>query len=314
MMIHFPIGKPVLLVAGALILALALVGWFSTSGSSASAVAAEDKEILLSTSFRISRHASSMVATASTPTTNTMTPQTLDGLSASLEKDLGALQEALLLLEGRGYDDRVESMRKHVAHLASNIERIQVGRPALLSLHQESRVDHRRLNYEISKPLDAALVTSLDDQLDRMVRGDGDSGDPAGWHHNTLTAGEAILYHHLFNLVEAERMLLNKMKAASITASPQIMGMINEDYDSAAQRMESSLDYLTTHSPATLDSSVIPLSRELLDLGGGERNLWDKMYSRLGKSAAEQALIAANKNVLDEFLQELDLLVAEMAN
>ena len=227
---------------------------------------------------------------------------------------MSTLQEALLFLEGKGYDDRVARMRQRVATLAFNIERIQAGRPMLLSLSLESQADHRRLNYKISKPLDAALVTSLDDQLDRMVRGGGDSGDPSEWHQNTLTAGEALLYHHLFNLVEAERMLLNKMKAASITISPQIMGMINEDYDSAAQRMETSLDYLTRLSPATLDARVIPLSRELLDLGGGERNLWDKMYSRLGSTATERGLIRNNQNVLAELLDELDILVAEVTN
>ena len=314
MMNHILITKPVLLAVGVLIVALGLAGWLSTSGSGDSAAAAEDTEIVLSTAFGISRHASSMVATASSPTTNTMTSQSLERLSTSFESDVSTLQEFLLLLEGRGYDHRAARIQQHIATLSSNIERIQAGRPELMSLHRDSQADHRRLNYEISKPLDAALVTSLDDQLDRMVRGEGTSVVPSEWHHKTLTAGEALLYHHLFNLVEAERMLLNKMKAASITASPQIMGMINEDYDSASQRMETSLNYLARHSPATLDPSVIPLSRELLDLGGGERNLWDKMYSRLGKAATERGLIAANQRVLDELLQELDLLVADVAN
>ena len=62
MMNHLRVPKPVLLVVGALIMALGLVGWFSTSGPIGSTAAAEDTEILLSTAFRISRHANSMVA------------------------------------------------------------------------------------------------------------------------------------------------------------------------------------------------------------------------------------------------------------
>lgn len=309
------VSNPLLLMTAVVLMAaLALAAWFSAGGSGGgSASAAEDNETLLSAAFGISRHAGSMVASASTPTVDSMTPDTLSRLSDSFEQNLSTLREMLPTLEGRGYDERAARIRQHIDALAANIELINDARPELLGAQKDSQAAHRRLNYEISKPLDAALVTALDDQLSLMVRGGGDSGDPAGWTSNTVTAGEVLLYHYLFNMVEAERTLINKMKGASVSKNPHIVAMIQEDYDSAFQRMTASLDYLARHSAMTLDPDVISLSNEMFELGSGEENIWDKMYLRQERETREQGLIAANQAVLSALLSELDGLVAEVS-
>ena len=306
------ISNPLLLLtAGALIAALALAVWLSSGSWAGSADAAQDNEIVLATAFSISRNAGSMVASASTATSYTLPPNTLGRLSASFEESKARLDEDLSMLEGRGYDDSVARIGQIIGALTDNIELIEGERSDFLRLQQESQAAHRRLNYEISKPLDAALVTSLDDQLDRMVRGEGDAVDPAEWTSNTLTAADVLVYHHLFNMVEAERMLINKMKGASLTQDAKISAMIQEDYDSAYQRMTTSLEYLSQHGAEALDPKVIPLSVEMLNLGSGEDNIWEKMYDRLARESLENGWIAANQQILDDLLRELDVLVAE---
>ena len=312
---RFRVSAPLLLTAGAalvVIVALTLAGWLSTERPAGPAAVDTNTEIL-STAFGISRSASSMVTTSASPTDLPMTPESLTRLSAAIAHEKAALQEQVAALEGRGYDERVARIRRHAETLVSNIELIESGRPDLLRLHIESQADHRRINYDINKPLAAALQTSLDDQLDRIVKGDGDPGDPSQWTSNTFTADEALRYHHLFNLVEAEQTAVNKMKATTLIYVSHIVAMIREDYDAAAQRIETSIEYLTQHGPKTLDPQVIPLSREMLRMGGGEENVWDKLDIRLEKIATERALIAGNQRVLDELLQELDALVMDVS-
>ncbi len=243
-----------------------------------------------------------MAVSASTPTSYTMPPNALAQLSASFEESKAGLEKDLSALVGKGHDEKVALIRQHVGALTANIELIEAGRPDFLHLQQESQADFRYLNYEITKPLDAALVTSMDDQLHLMVMDGG-----------SLTADDTLVYHHLFNLMESSRMLVSKMRAASITRNPRITALLHEDHDAAYQRVSSSLRYLSLHGAETLAPEVIELSGEILELGRGEDNLWDKMYNRQAKEVRENELIAVNQQLLDDLLRELDALVVEVS-
>ena len=312
---NFRISSAALAVTGAvviLIVALTVVGWLAMSETGDGDAAHNDAETL-STAYGIARHASSMVADGSRTTALTMSQESLDQIAASTAQSQATLQKELANLEALGHAERAASIRNRFDVLAANLAEIEQERPEILRQLRESQANHRRLNYEINKPLEAALVTSLDEQLDRMIKGEGDPGDPSQWASNTLGAGDALRYHHLFNLVEAERTAVNKLKGGSLTVNPHIVAMIREDYDSAAQRMETSIAWLGRHGPATMEPQVIPLAAEVLQLGGGEQNLWDQLHARLAKSSQEQALIAANERVLDELHGELDALVADVS-
>ena len=295
------ISNPLLLFAAAsLIAALILAVLLSSSNWSGRAAAAEDNEVVLATAFNISRNASTMAVSASMPTLYTMPPGALARLSASFAESRTKLEEDLSALEGRGYDDRVASIRQHAGALIANVKLIEARRPDFLRLQQEGQADFRYLNYQISKPLDAALVTSMDDQLYQMIAGDGN-----------LTADNTLVYHHLFNLMESSRMLVSKMRAATSSRNPRITALLQEDHDAAYQRVSSSLGYLSRHSAETLTPEVLDLSAEMLELGRGEDNLWDRMYVRQAKEARESELMVVNQRLLDDLLRDLDALVVE---
>ena len=297
------VSNPLLLLtAGSLIAALVLAVWLSSGNGGDSAAAAEDNEVVLSTAYSISRNASAMAVSALTPTSYTMPPNALARLSESFEESKAKLEEDLSMLSGRGHDERVALIRQHVGALTANIELIEAGRPDYLRLQQEGQATFRYLYYEVSKPLDAALVTSIDDQLYRMVMG---SVNP--------TADDTLVYHHLFNLMESSRMLVSKMRAASNTSNPRVTPLLHEDHDSAHQRVSSSLEYLSRHGTGTLAPEVMDLSAEILELGRGEDNIWDKMYDRQAKEVEEGELMDINQQLLDDLLRELDALVVEVS-
>lgn len=181
---HLNITELALLGAGALAVALALIGWFSFTGPSENAAAAENDEAVLSAAFRISRHAGSVVAASSV----------INAAVAPVDRDIESLRTAVASLEGRGYDDRVARIQRLADSIITNAERAQIERPMFLGLHQEGLATYRYLNYEIGKPLDAALVTSLDNQLDRMIRGEDGAVAPSEWYENTPTARDVLLF------------------------------------------------------------------------------------------------------------------------
>ena len=166
-------------VAIAAMVALTVTGWLAATAPVDSPQANVDGEIL-AIAFGLSQQAGAMVAAGSQPTAPSMTQESLERLSASISAQQAGLQQEVAMLEGRGYDQRTARIRRHVDALASNMTLIEQVRPGLLRLLSESQADHRRLNYQINKPLETALVTSLDGQLHRMVRGDDGTGDPTG--------------------------------------------------------------------------------------------------------------------------------------
>ena len=76
--------------------------------------------------------------------------------------------------------------------------------------------------------------------------------------------------------------------------------------------MGTSIRYLADNEANTLQPEVIPLAREMLDLGSGEHNLWDELDIRLEKVVEERQLIRDNQQTLNDLLAEVDTLVADV--
>ena len=303
---------PTLGVAIAAVVALTVIGWMAATTPTDSSQAKEDGEIL-ATAFGISRHAGAMVTAGSQPTSLPMTQENLERLSASISKQQATLQQEVGLLDGRGFDQRTARIRWHVDALASNAARVEQGRPGLLRLLLEGRDGNDRIKSQIENQLDAALVTGLDDQLYRMVHGDDGTGGPDGWTAGAVPVSEILTYHHLFHVLDGQRIAVSKLKGSATLTSPHVIPLIWEDTDSAAQRMDTSIGYLTRHAPATLDQETLDRVNELLEMGSGGRNFWERSQTRLVQQAEERRLIAANQAALDELLAELHGLVTNVS-
>ena len=87
---------------------------------------------------------------------------------------------------------------------------------------------------------------------------------------------------------------------------------MEETFDTAAQRMERSIEYLEQNGGPDLNSEVIPLANRLLDAGTGENSALDAMKARTSKVAQERKLIGANSQILAGLQGQVDGLVAEV--
>ncbi|MDE2934774.1 MAG: hypothetical protein OXS47_13030 [Chloroflexota bacterium] len=92
---------------------------------------------------------------------------------------------------------------------------------------------------------------------------------------------------------------------------PALAARVEETFDTAAQRMERSIEYLAENGGPELNPEVIPLANRLSDAGVGANSALDAMKLRTSLVAKERKLIGANGQLLAGLQGEVDGLVAE---
>ncbi len=293
------------------IIGATLAGWIATDRVEPR-VSGNSDTAILSAAFGIARHASLFESVASVSTGSPMTPEQLAERSAAMDADRTDLYGHLANLEGQGYDEHAAAIRQHADSLAANIQLIESRRPELRRLLSENRNNYRSLRYDTNKKLDAALVTSLDDQFHHIMNGHDRPATTAQESVGSLSPDDVLRYHHIFNLLDSGHVGVGKLLGGSLTSFPESVQLIREDYDAEAQRMEYSVAYLSEHSAANLRPDVIPLVEELLALGGEDGNFWRDLDVRLEMVDAEREQIAANGEILEALLHGVDLLVDDV--
>ena len=288
-----------------------LAGWIATTRVGPG-VSGNGDAAILSTAFAVARHASLFESEASVSTGAPMTPDQLAGRSASLDADRTELYRHLANLDGQGYDGHATAIRQHADSLAANIQQVENRRPELRSLLSENRNNYRSLRYDTNKKLEAALVTSLDDQFHHMMNGHNQPAATAQPQGGSLSRNDVLRYHHIFNLLDSGHIGVGKLLGGSLTSFPESVQLIREDYDAEAQRMEYSVAYLSEHGGSNLQPDAIPLVEELLAFGGEDGNFWRDLDVRLAMVDAEREQIAANGERLEDLLHGVDLLVADV--
>ena len=201
------------------------------------------------------------------------------------------------------------TIRQHVDSLTANIEAIENQRPQLRRALSKNEETYRWLRYDSGKEIEAATVTSLDDQFRQMMTGDS---EPGGSVQPSLTQDDMLRYPHTLILLSSGVVAVGKLLGGSLTSYLPSVQLIREDYDSAAQRVEHSVGYLQQHGPSHLRPEILSLVQEVLVMGGKEGGFWRDLDTRLELVGTEQRLITANGRILDELLHEVDLLVDEV--
>lgn len=318
MMSSFRISVPLLLATLAVlasIVALSVVGWVILERSERRADAPEAE--ILSAALQVARRSTSMVAQGTLPTTGqSMNPDVLADLSAALDRDQAALQESLDTLVGTGYDERVTEIQRRVDTLVSNSDLIESGRPALLRLEADSQANLSRIVTVIQRTIEAQVHTGLDNQFNHVLSYYEPLGASAQTVSEPAYREEILRYYHLHNLLESSRTGASRLRATNVVIPPFMITRLREDYDAAARRIEDSLGYLSEHaehSASAIPPETMELGREVIYLGQGEGNLWDKQGFRFGKVFEERRLIAGNQKELEALLADVDALGAAVA-
>ena len=301
----------ILATAGALVIIIAavLVGWLAVErlGAPAARQSTANAEILAA-AFAVARHSGALASHAAIPTSLADTPDTLAMRSAAVNDAAAALTAQLDILDHS--DDRSAAIRAHADALIANSQRIEAGRSDLLRLLTDGRDNYRRFSYDYHRGLNTALVTSLDDQLYDMMTWRVEVGQSANPADNPVSRAAVLRHQHTFELLAAVRVVIGKLLEASVLRHPFQVVLVQEEYEAAAQRMQSSLAYLEAATNPPLPPEISRLAREIRDAGSGENNLFQSLERRLQMAAAEQQQIANNRQILTALLHETDALAA----
>ena len=311
-----------LATAGALavIIAVILAGWLAVARlEPPPSRDGDDHADIIAAAFAIARHSAALSNAAAIPTGLSDTPDTLAMRTAASDNAAAALSAQLDILDaaaadsdavGPGYPDRIAAIRAHAAALIANSRRINAGRSDLLRLLTDGRDNYRKFAYDYHRDLDNALVTSLDDQLYAMMTWRVDAGQSADPAANPVSRAAILRHQHTFELLASVRVGLGKLLEASVLSHPFQVVLVQEEYEAAAQRMQSSLQYLATDDPP-LPPEISHLTQEIIDAGRGDNNLFQTLQRRLNLAAAEQQQIADHRQIHAALLHETDALSAE---
>ena len=310
-----------LATAGALavIVAAILAGWLAVARLEPPVATGDDHADIIAAAFAVARHSAALSTNAAVPTRLSDTHDTLAMRTAAIDNAAAALSAQLDTLAnadvdsdavGPGYPDRIAAIRTHAAALIANSRLIDAGRSDLLRLLTDGRDNYRKFAYDYHRNLDNALVTSLDDQLYAMMTWRVDAGQSADPAANPVSRAAVLRHQHTFELLASVRVVLGKLLEASVLSHPFQVVLVQEEYEAAAQRMQSSLQYLATDDPP-LPPEISRLAQEIMDAGRGDSNLFQTLQRRLNRAAAEQQLIADHRQIHAQLLHETDALAAE---
>ena len=295
----------------AIIITSAVAGWFVIDNLEAKNRGRGDVEVLAAAA-EVTRHSSTLASTASVATNARMTPESIAEARAVIASNEAELADRLTALEGQGYDGSAERIGQQVDLLTANVSRIEDERPALLEAILVGERNWQELSLSTNYELLPAIGSSLDNQFYYMMTGRSDfrDGNPSDSDH--LSEEEYIRYWHMATLMESVSRGYWTLDFANRLTIPALTARVEETFDTAAQRMERSIEYLAEQGGPELNPEVILLANRLLDAGAGENSAMDAMNLRTSMVARERKLIGANRQILTGLQGEVDGLVAEV--
>ena len=295
----------------AIISAVAVAGWLVIDDLEEARRGRGDVEVLAAAA-EITRRSGALASMASVPSNARMTSESIAEARAGIANNEMELAHQLTALEGRGYDGSVERIGQQINLLTANVSRIEDERPALLDALLVGERNWQELSLSTNYELLPAIGSSLDNQFYFMMTGRSDfrDGSPSGADH--LSEGEFLRFWHMATLMESVSRGYWTLDFAHRLTIPALAARVEETFDTAAQRMNRSIEFLAINGGPELNSEVIPLVNRLLDAGAGENSALDAMKLRTSMVAQERKLIGANGQILVGLQGEVDGLVSEV--
>ena len=298
------------LVALVAVIASSAVGWSSLGSLTDQSDAGEDTA-MLNTALAISHHSSSLALVGLVETNIRMTRASVLKLRSDIASAKADLSTQLAALTGKGYDERASNIENHVNSLITIVDEVDSKRPALLLNIANGEGQRRELSRQMTRELAPMLGSGIDNQLYYMMTGRSDvRGTPGG--ANAFSREEFARYHHMMVLRRAVA-VAHPMLAAAVRASdPTLLTNVEEAFDSAAQQLRASLEFLSVNGGPEFDQAAIPLIMGLIDAGSGPANYFDQVKARLGMVLDERRLITSSNDVLSAIDSEIAALVADV--
>ena len=263
-----------------------------SAANEAAAASAKEAEMLAAAAL-ILRHAADLVHAV---THGDMT-------DADLSAERQAISEQLsVLAQGGGDAGRITELAEH---LLSHAQTIAQNRPELLAAIETSDENLRQLGITSTAVMFPAALASEDDQFATLI------GRPQG--SSERTHEEDVLRYQQLSALAADLTIGHTLlSVVSQLQDPTYVARIQERFDSTADRIRRSVEYLAAAGGDEIAPRLIPLARQQLAAGTGENNYFDALRLRLSLAQAESALIAEAQDVADQLVYEVESFVAAL--
>ena len=307
--LRFRISTQLYVVIGgavAMTVAASLVGWFSFNqvGEVQSRVN-EGSVPELEAAFGIAQHSNTLV-TAAPRLTSAADARDLGEVAALIEDAHSALEGEIDTLEERGTGDaRVQRIRDHANSLVLNIQLITDSMDDLFIVTEQRDALRDQLT-TVNTRLDATVVPAVDNQYFYTLTGFRNPGEPPAIPQFYFTEDEVSLYRSLAE-VQADANVATQLLVSvfSLSEAP-LIEPLRERFEAIASRIDRRVDSLQDNQVRAV---LIPIFTWLFDLGMGEGNGFDLRARELELLQSQQSLLATNRNIAVELVDEVDGLV-----
>ena len=297
-----------LVIGGAVVMTVAasLVGWFSFNqvGEVQSRVN-EGSVPELEAAFGIAQYSNTLV-TAAPRLTSAANAKDLGEVVALIEDAHSALEGEIDTLEERGTgDDRVQRIRDHANSLVLNIQLITDSMDELFIVTEQRDTLRDQLT-TVNTRLDATVVPAVDNQYFYTMTGYRNPGEPPAIPQFHFTEDELSLYRSLAE-VQADANVATQLLVSvfSLSEAP-LIEPLRERFEAIAGSIDRRVDSLQDNQVRAV---LIPIFTWLFDLGMGEGNGFDLRARELELLQSQQSLLATNRNIAVELVDEVDGLV-----
>ena len=292
--------------AVALTMVASLVAWFSFNQvGDAQGQVNEQSVPEMSAAFGVAQRAGRLVAAAprlvaaASPAELAVTNTSVDNQRVMFEDQLAALV---------GEEERHQRIRELGAALTANIDAIKDSMAERFELAERVEAVRTELA-ELQRELARHLVVAIDDQLFYAMTGYQDLGAPPAERSEHLSEPELTRYRLLAGLAENATISTQILASAFNLSSVDYLAPLRDSFLAAVEKIDRSLPAL---GEAPMHSMVRPAFARLRELGlGDEGGGFALRTQELRLSAQQQALLAANHELADELVAEVELLVED---
>ena len=297
-----------LVIGGAVVMTVAasLVGWFSFNqvGEVQSRVN-EGSVPELEAAFGIAQHSNTLV-TAAPRLTSAANAKDLGEVAALIEGAHSALEGEIDTLEERGTGDAgVQRIREHANSLVINIHNVTDSMDEIFIVTEQRDALRDQLT-TVNTRLDATVVPAVDNQYFYTMTGYRNPGEPPAIPQFHFTEDELSLYRSLAEIQADANVATQLLVSVFSLSEAPLIEPLRERFEAIAGSIDRRVDSLQDNQVRAV---LIPIFTWLFDLGMGEENGFDLRARELELLQSQQSLLATNRNIAVELVDEVDGLV-----
>ncbi len=316
--LYIALGGGVLLT-----IAASLVGWFSfDSVGDAQGRVNEESVPSMAAAFGVARYGG-ILAAAAPSLTASETRDEFSQVSSGIAEAHRGFEEELARLEGGGDDERFERIRSGADLLVQNIQSVEGSTLERFELSERTHAVSLELSGDKDQPglrakLESTINPAIDDQFFYTMTGyrkpetplaasDVDSllPEPRDVHFSE----EQIAHFRYLAELQAHANIATQLLASAFTLSdPATVEPLRERFESSAGHIERNLESL---KDSPLHAELAPLFGRLLELGLYDQSAFDLSFRVLTLSELQADLLADNRGIAVDLVEQVDGLVAE---